>query len=140
MIERPRHPRLAQQHRHQPGCCAVCLHHVPAAVCNDGRKRLVPLQQQIDGALGIGDFGRGEIALAILPGEPARLQQRVAVAQGKTKRRRQLQQDVATAHGLAGLDIAQMLDRDAGLERQIGLAHGAAGTPAAQEIADRIDG
>ena len=98
----------------------------------------MPLQQQIDRALGIGDFGRGEIALAILPGEPAGLQQRVAVAQRETERGRQLQQDVAAARSLAGFDIAQMLDRDAGLEREISLAHDAAVTPAAQEVADGI--
>ena len=90
--------------------------------------------------LSFGDFGRGEIALAILPGEAAGLQQRVAVAQRQAQRRSQLQQDIAAARGLAGFDIAQMLDRDAGLEREIGLAHGAAVAPAAQEIADRIDG
>ena len=140
VIERPRHPLLAQQHRHQPHGCAIGLHYVPAPVGDDGGKRLVPPQQQIDGALGVGDFGRGEIALAILPGKTARLQQRVAVAQGQTERGRQLQQDVAAARGLAGFDIAQMLDRDAGLERQIGLAHGAAVAPAAQEVADGIDG
>ncbi len=100
----------------------------------------MPPQQQIDGALGVGDFGRGELPLAILPGKTARLQQRVAVAQGQTERGRQLQQDVAAARGLAGFDVAQMLDRDAGLERQIGLAHGAAVAPAAQEVADGIDG
>jgi len=71
-----------------------------------------------------------------LPGEPAGLQQRVAVAQRQAKRGRQLQQDVAAAGGLAGFDVASMLDRDAGLEREIGLAHGAAVAPAAQEIAD----
>src|SRR5438876_5769591 len=43
------------------------------------------------------------------------------------------------ADGLAGLDIAQMLDRNAGLERQISLAHGPAIALAAQEIADGID-
>jgi hypothetical protein len=69
----------------------------------------MPPQQQIDGAFGVGDFGRGEIALAILPGKTARLQQRVAVAQREAQRRRQLQQDVAAARGLAGFDIAQML-------------------------------
>ena len=57
----------------------------------------------------------------------------------KTQRRSQLQQDIPAARGLAGFDITQMLDRDAGLERQISLAHGAAVAPAAQEIADRID-
>ena len=60
----------------------------------------MPPQQQIDGALGVGDFGRGEIALAILPGEAARLQERVAVAQRQTERGRQLQQDVAAARAL----------------------------------------
>jgi hypothetical protein len=44
------------------------------------------------------------------------------------------------ARGLAGFDVTQMLDRDAGLEREVRLAHGAAVAPAAQEVADRIDG
>jgi len=57
----------------------------------------MPPQQQIDGAFGVGDFRRGKIALAILPGEAARLLQRVAVAQRQTERGRQLQQDVAAA-------------------------------------------
>jgi hypothetical protein len=99
----------------------------------------MPLQQEIDGAFGVGDLRCGEIALAILARKAAGFQERIAVAQGQAECCGQLQQDVAAADGLAGLDIAQMLDRNAGLKRQIGLAHGAAVAPAAQEIADGID-
>jgi hypothetical protein len=72
----------------------------------------VPLQQPVDRPFGLGDFGRCEIALAILPGKAAGLQQRIAVAQRQVERARKLQQDVAAADRLAGLDEAQMLDRD----------------------------
>jgi hypothetical protein len=57
---------------------------------------------------------------------------------GSAENRGELQQDVAAAGCLAGLDIAQMPDRDAGFKSEIRLAHGAAAAPAAQEIADRM--
>ena len=115
---------------------AVGLHHVPLPVGDDGGKRLVPPQQQIDRALGVGDFRRRQIALAILPGEAAGFQQRVAVAQRQAERAASCSRMSRLPDRLAGLDMAQMLDRDAGLEGEIGLAHGAAIAPAAQEVAD----
>jgi hypothetical protein len=71
-----------------------------------------------------------------LPGEAAGFEQRVAIAQRQSQRRGQPQEDVAARHRLAGLDIAQMLDGNAGLKCQIGLAHGPAMAPAAKEVAD----
>ena len=63
---------------------------------------------------------------------------RIAVAQRQIERAGELQENVVAADGLAGLDKAQMLDGDSGLESEIGLAHGAAIAPGAQQIADGI--
>ena len=138
MIEWPLHARLAQQHRHQPRRGRIRLQHVPAPVGDDGGKRLVALQQEVDRALGVGHFWCGQFALAVLPRKAARFEQRVAVAQRQVERAGELQENVAAADGLAGLDKAQMLDRNPGLESKISLAHGAAVAPAAQEIANGI--
>ena len=138
VIERARHPLSAEQEGHQSRRRAIGLHDIPLPVGDDGRKRLVTPQQQIDRAPGVIKLGRGQIALAILPGKAAGLQQRVAVAQRQSQRRGKLQQDVAAGGRLAGFDIAQMLDGNAGFKCEIGLAHGAAIAPAAQEVADRM--
>jgi len=58
--------RLAYRHGHQAHRCTIGLQHIPAAVGDDGGKRLVPFQKHIDGALGVGDFRCRQIALAIL--------------------------------------------------------------------------
>lgn len=110
VIERPLHAHLPQQHRHQTGRGSVGLQNVPAAVGDDGRKRLVPLRQEVDPSPGVGDLGRREVTLAILPCKAAGLEQRIAITQRQVERAGELQKDVAAADGLAGFDKAQMLD------------------------------
>ena len=138
MIERTRHALGAQQQRHQPVCRAIGLNYIPLPVGDHSGKRLVTPQQEVDGAFGVGNLGRRQIALAILAGKAAGFQQRIAITQRKAQCRGQLQQDVAAAGRFSGLDITQMLDRDAGFKGEIGLTHGAAGAPVAQEVADRM--
>ena len=140
MIERPRHPlrrRAASSSaalpRDWPASRSSCRSVTMAGngSCRRSNRSMARLASATSGA----ERSRSPYCRAKPPASSSALRSR----KRETERRRQLQQDVAAARRLAGLDIAQMLDRDAGLERQIGLAHGAAVAPAAQEVADGID-
>jgi hypothetical protein len=102
---------------------------VPAAVDDQGRKRFLLPQHEVEGGADRSECGRAEIVLLPARCKPGRHQEAVVLAQRQIERRRQAVHHGAARRGASELEKAQMTLRDSGPAGQLELRPGAALAP-----------
>ena len=117
--------------------CSIGLDQVPEPVDDQSRVRLVRLEQPLEQE-------RLPKWLHHLPvvgqlqnrqAQAAREQQSIALGDRQIEVLGQVDEELAARAGTAGLDEAQVLGRDVGVQGQLELAHAAPRTPEADQLA-----
>ena len=109
---------------------------VPSPVHDDGGERLVPGEDRVERVLDGRHRRRVERRLRVHGGVAGRQQQGVALPQRHLEVLGEVQHELPTGPGTAGLDEAQVAGRHLGLHREVELAQPAALPPVPQEIPD----
>jgi len=115
------------------GAASLGEHGVPGAVHDDGRVRLLALEDEREDAAHVDQLGRVQPALGIGGRVAGGQQHGVAVAERHLERAGQQVHHLAAGLGAAGLEEAEVARGDLGLGGERELAHPARGAPVADE-------